>query len=62
MAEPEKSTEDMRWRHLETSAKIDVAMVVLTLATLVLPHDGSDVLAVLAAWLFLRAHLPWTWA
>lgn len=57
----EKSTEDTRWRHLETSAKIDVTMVVLFFATLVLLH-GSDVLAALTAWLLLRAHLPWTWA
>lgn len=61
MAEPEKSTEDTRWRHLETAAKIDVSMVVLTLATLVLLR-GSDVLTVLTAWAFLRAELPWTWA
>lgn len=61
MAEPKKSTEDTRWRQLETSAKVDVAMLLLTVATLALLR-GSDVLGVLIAWFGLRAELPWTWA
>lgn len=60
MTEQEKSTEDTRWRHLETSAKVDVTMLVLTVATLVLLRS-SDVLVVLIAWFGLRIELPWTW-
>lgn len=60
MAEPEKSTQDTRWRHLETSAKVDVAMLLLTVATLGLLR-GSDLLGVLIAWFGLRAELPWEW-
>lgn len=60
MAEPEKSTQDTRWRHLETSSKVDVAMILLTVATLALLR-GSDLLGALIAWFGLRAELPWEW-
>lgn len=60
MTEAENSTQDTPWRHLETSAKVDVAMLVLFLATLIMLR-GSDVLDALIAWFLLRAHLPWEW-
>lgn len=57
----EKSTQDVRWRQLGTSAKVDVVMLFLTLATLIMLR-GSDVLTVLIAWFGLRFELPWEWA